>query len=57
MDDTKKTVKLSLRGEQVLDTLREREETNGRADNRKEACAWHPEYGSWMVKPQIERER
>jgi len=49
VDDTKKTVKLSLRGEQVLDTLREREEVFGRADNRKEACAWHPEYGSWMV--------
>ena len=42
-------MKLSLRGHQVLETLRMREETSGRSDNRKEASAWHPEYGSWMV--------
>ena len=49
VDRAKQTVKLSLRGEQVLQTLRAREELSGRSDNRKEACAWHPEYGSWMV--------
>jgi len=49
LDRTAKTVKLSLRGEEVLDTLRAREEQSGRSDNRKEASAWHPEYGSWMV--------
>ncbi len=49
LDRTAKTVKLSLRGEELLDTLRAREEQSGRSDNRKEASAWHPEYGSWMV--------
>ena len=48
-DTENKTVKLSLRGHQVLETLRAREEESGRSDNRKEASAWHPEYGSWMV--------
>lgn len=49
VDRKAKTVKLSLRGEELLDTLRAREEQSGRSDNRKEASAWHPEYGSWMV--------
>jgi len=49
VDREKKTVKLSLRGAEVLECLREKEEAHGRSDNRKEACAWHPEYGSWMV--------
>jgi hypothetical protein len=34
---------------QVLEHLRTKEEESGRSDNRKEACAWHPEYGAWMV--------
>jgi len=49
IDKNEKTVKLSLRGDEVLETLRHREEESGRSDNRKEASAWHPEYGSWMV--------
>ena len=49
VDRNAKTVKLSLRGEEVLETLRAREEQSGRSDNRKEASAWHPEYGSWML--------
>jgi glutamate--cysteine ligase catalytic subunit len=49
IDSTAKTVKLSLRGHDVLETLHAREELCGRSDNRKEASAWHPEYGSWMV--------
>lgn len=49
IDKEAKTVKLSLRAEEVLETLRAREELSGRSDNRKEASAWHPEYGSWMV--------
>jgi len=49
MDRAQRKVRLSLRATEVLETLREREHKSGRSDNRKEACAWHPEYGSWMV--------
>jgi hypothetical protein len=49
VDHENKTVKLCLRGAEVLENLRNKEELHGRSDNRKEACAWHPEYGSWMV--------
>ena len=49
LNSQNKTVKLSLRGAEVLSELLSKEEKHGRSDNRKEACSWHPEYGAWMV--------
>jgi len=49
VDRENKKVRISLRGAEVLETLRGREDKSGRSDNRKEACAWHPEYGAWMI--------
>lgn len=44
-----KTVRLSLRAPEVLAQLSAKEQMLGRRDGFGEACAWHPEYGAWMV--------
>ncbi|CAN0033317.1 unnamed protein product [Discosporangium mesarthrocarpum] len=46
VDTEAKTVKLSLRGGEILDELNKKEKE---AMHRNEGCTWHPEYGSWMV--------
>lgn len=46
VDSESKTVKLSLRGAEILRELDEKEKASL---HRLEGCTWHPEYGSWMV--------
>lgn len=46
VDPKFKTVKLSLRGAEILKELDEKEKSTL---HRLEGCTWHPEYGSWMV--------
>ncbi|CBN79467.1 Glutamate cysteine ligase [Ectocarpus siliculosus] len=46
VDPEAKTVKLSLRGAEILKELDEKEKNSL---HRLEGCTWHPEYGSWMV--------
>ena len=43
------TVKLSLRGAEILKELQTKEETLSHPDQRYERCHWVPEYGAWMV--------
>lgn len=45
-DAAARTIKLSLRGAELLQELQSRELS---AVHRCEGCTWHPEYGSWMV--------
>jgi len=45
LDPVERTVKLSLRADEVLAKLREREQTH----TQQRGCTWHQEYGSWMV--------
>ncbi|KAG8467409.1 hypothetical protein KFE25_000725 [Diacronema lutheri] len=44
--DAARTVKLSLRAPELLDKLVESEGTD---PSRYDGCAWHAEYGRWMV--------
>jgi glutamate--cysteine ligase catalytic subunit len=44
-DPAGRAVKLSLRADEVLAKLREREQNN----TSERGCTWHQEYGSWMV--------
>ncbi|CAM9741582.1 unnamed protein product [Ascophyllum nodosum] len=46
VDSEAKTVKLSLRGAEILRELNEKEKASL---HRLEGCTWHPEYGAWMV--------
>ncbi|CAM9102480.1 unnamed protein product, partial [Hapterophycus canaliculatus] len=46
VDSEAKTVKLSLRGAEILKELDEKEKASL---HRLEGCTWHPEYGNWMV--------
>ena len=48
-DDESRTVRISLRADEVLADLTAKERLYGRRDGFGEACAWHPEYGAWMV--------
>ena len=43
---TDKQAKISLRGPEIRDALATKEEAHS---YRTEGCAWHPEYGRWMV--------
>ena len=43
------TVKLSLRGAEILKELVDKESTLSHPDARYERCHWVPEYGAWMV--------
>jgi len=45
LDASGRAVRLSLRADEVLAKLREREQ----AHTQQRGCAWHQEYGSWMV--------
>lgn len=45
VDHAKRTVKISLRGDAVMKTLRVREQ-HARGVR---GCSWHQEYGSWML--------
>lgn len=46
IDDQNKSVKLSLRGEEILDILKQHEENSPES---LAAIDWSPEYGTWMV--------
>lgn len=46
VDSKTKTVKLALRGAEILEELNAKEKASL---HRLEGCTWHPEYGSWMV--------
>eukprot|EP00903_Cladosiphon_okamuranus_P014848 g13749.t1 len=46
VDSKTKTVKLALRGAEILEELDAKEK---KSLHRLEGCTWHPEYGSWMV--------
>ena len=48
-DDESRTVRISLRADEILADLSAKERLYGRRDGFGEACAWHPEYGAWMV--------
>ena len=43
---TDEQAKISLRGPEIRDALSIKEEAHS---YRTEGCAWHPEYGRWMV--------
>ena len=49
VDSEKGTVKLSLRGADILQELEKKEGTMSHPDSRYERCHWVPEYGRWMV--------
>eukprot|EP00316_Scyphosphaera_apsteinii_P011375 CAMPEP_0119346040 /NCGR_PEP_ID=MMETSP1333-20130426/107801_1 /TAXON_ID=418940 /ORGANISM="Scyphosphaera apsteinii, Strain RCC1455" /LENGTH=699 /DNA_ID=CAMNT_0007358535 /DNA_START=74 /DNA_END=2173 /DNA_ORIENTATION=+ len=49
LDANKRSVCLSLRGEQVLQELQDKESTHARRDGFGEAASWHPEYAGWML--------
>ena len=50
LNESLKTAKLSLRAPELLKDLRDKEEELSRRDGLHiESCAWHPEYGGWMV--------
>lgn len=44
LDTENKKVRLSLRGSEMMQLLREKE-----APEIKESCSWHQEFGSWML--------
>eukprot|EP00929_Paragymnodinium_shiwhaense_P006887 TRINITY_DN110840_c0_g1_i1.p1 TRINITY_DN110840_c0_g1~~TRINITY_DN110840_c0_g1_i1.p1 ORF type:complete len:706 (+),score=124.93 TRINITY_DN110840_c0_g1_i1:81-2198(+) len=46
VDEKGRQVFLSLRGAELLDELRKREE---KSQQHVRGCAWHQEYGSWML--------
>lgn len=46
LDSSNKSVRLSLRGPEVMERLRKQEQENA-AEGL--GCAWHQEYGSWML--------
>ena len=46
VDAAAKTIKLSLRSGQLLETLKEKEMD---ARYETEGCSWHPEWGCWMI--------
>ena len=45
LDDKEKTVKISLRGPEVMESLRQSEQVI----HAFRGCTWHQEYGSWML--------
>ena len=45
IDETNKTVKISLRSAELQELLREREVGSG----AEIGCSWQPEFGSWMI--------
>ena len=45
LDERQKTVKLSLRGPEVMESLRQSEQVI----HAFRGCTWHQEYGSWML--------
>merc|ERR1719399_1922639 len=49
LDATRRTARLSLRSPALLRQLTQMEEERGREDRDYEECAWHPEYGAFMV--------
>ena len=50
LDRPAETLLIELRAHEVLKALRSKEEELGRRDGlHMESCAWHPEYGAWMV--------
>jgi hypothetical protein len=46
IDNETKSIRLSLRAKEIMDTLNLREKAH---EHRVEGCNWVPEYGSWMV--------
>jgi glutamate--cysteine ligase catalytic subunit len=48
-DEAPKAVRISLRAEELLAELVEKESNFGRRDGFGEGAAWHPEYGAWMI--------
>ena len=46
IDSLTKTVKLSVRSRELLETLEEKEL---RMSHQSEGCTWHPEFGNWMI--------
>ena len=46
VDNIKKTVKLSVRSRELLQTL---EDLEMRMSHQSEGCTWHPEFGNWMI--------
>jgi glutamate--cysteine ligase catalytic subunit len=48
-DDAGKAVRISLRAEELLAQLTEKESNFGRRDGFGEGASWHPEYGAWMI--------
>eukprot|EP00438_Fugacium_kawagutii_P002573 Skav219261 [mRNA] locus=scaffold1380:6406:13059:- [translate_table: standard] len=45
LDERQKTVKISLRGPEVMESLRQSEQVI----HAFRGCTWHQEYGSWML--------
>ncbi|GMI08521.1 hypothetical protein TrLO_g15971 [Triparma laevis f. longispina] len=46
VDSEKRTLKMALRGKEVMDELNKKESSQPDA---AEGCSWVPEYGSWMI--------
>jgi len=49
LDPTTKQIRLSLRAEEIMNELNERERAESHPQHRMEGCNWVPEYGAWMV--------
>ena len=49
LDSNAGTVKISLRGAEILQDLISKETKLSHPDARYERCHWVPEYGSWMI--------
>ena len=49
LDSDAGTVKISLRGAEILQELISKETKLSHPDARYERCHWVPEYGSWMI--------
>ena len=49
LDSNAGTVKISLRGAEILQELISKETKLSHPDTRYERCHWVPEYGSWMI--------
>lgn len=48
-DEAAKAVRISLRADELLAQLVEKESNYGRRDGFGEGASWHPEYGAWMI--------
>jgi hypothetical protein len=46
VDRERRTIRVSLRGKEVMEQLISKEEAHRQ---RLEGCKWHPEFGSWMI--------